>query len=154
MKKTFLIFAAFCALLLNACSSSELESPEKQVRAVLVAIEEASEQRSLSGMMQHVSDGYIDHRGNTNKDIKRLLQIHLLRNQNISVFTRISSLEINSDVLPQTASVELSAAMAARGVDLSLESNRLKANTHRFSLVFTLEDDTWRISSASWQRGW
>jgi len=154
MKKTFLIFATFCTLVLSACSGSEPESPEQQVRAVLAAIEEASEQRSLSGMMQHISNDYIDHRGNTNKDVKRLLQIHLLRNQNISVFTRISSLEVNTDSQPQTASVELSAAMAARGVDLSLETNRLKANTHRFSLALTLEGDAWRISSGSWQRGW
>jgi len=154
MKKTFSILLLICSLLLTSCNSSDTISPEEQVRAVLSAIETAAEERSLSRIMEHISDDYIDHRGQTKRDIKRLMQIHLLRNQNISVFTRIRSVDIDSENTPNIASVEVSAAMAARGVDLSLDSNRLKADTHSFSLVLTLHDDTWLITSGSWQRGW
>lgn len=154
MKKSFLIFSLICSTLITSCGSSGSISPKEQVRKVLTAIETATEERSLSRAMEYISDDYIDHKGYTKRDIKRLMQIHFLRNQNISVFTRVNSIEINEQTNPNTASVEVSAAMAARGVDLSLDSNRLKANTHRFSLVLTRQDETWLISSGSWQRGW
>ena len=46
--------------------------------------------------------------------------------------------------------------MASREVDLSQETNRLKADTQR--LIITLRpnknNDKWLVQSASWQQGW
>lgn len=153
MKSTqsYLLTALFLlSSLLSACSSEPDLSPELQVRDTLQAIEEGVEARSLSAIMQHVSDDYQDHRGQSKKDIARLMQLQIIRNQNINIFTRIKSIEINGG----TASVELSSAMAARALDLSIESNRLKADTAKFSLVLAQEGNHWRIQSGSWQRGW
>jgi len=147
-----ILFAAIFLLivLVSGCSSDPDLSPEQQVRDTLAAIETGVEARSLSAIMEHVSENYQDHRGQTKKDVTRLMQLQIIRNQNINIFTRIKSIEINNGV----ASVELSSAMASRAVDLSIESNRLKADTAKFSLVLTKEGNHWRVQSSNWQRGW
>lgn len=149
MKK--LMTVVICAALLFACGSDPL-APEQQVRNTLDAMQEAAEARSLSDFMTHISDDYSDHQGNDKAAIRRIVQLLFLRNQSINIFTRIQSLDINNDF----AAVELSAAMAARGVDLTQESNRLKADTHRFSVVLqqTSGDADWLVQSVSWKRGW
>lgn len=149
MKKNILTLLSVFALLVG-CADNRQNTPEERVKAVLTAVEEAIESRSLSDIMAHVSEAYQDHEGHDKNVIKRLMQLQLVRNQNINIFTRIHSLSVADNL----ATVELSAAMAARDVDLSQESNRLKADTHRFSLVLANEDTHWRLVSASWQRGW
>ena len=84
------------------------------------------------------------------QDLKRIVQMHFVRNQQINLFTRIKSIDISDGL----ASVELSAAMAARGVDLSQDANRLRADTHRFAVLLSEQDGDWMVSSVSWQRGW
>lgn len=140
----------FISLFITACGSSDSQSPEQQVKAVLSAIEVGVEARSLSQVMEHISENYKDHRGNDKKTVARLMQFQILRNQNINIFTVIKRIEINN----KKATVELSAAMAAKEVDLSIESNRLRANAHRFSILLENQDNQWRVHSVSWQRGW
>ena len=142
--------SVFALALLSACSSEPVNDPETQVRDTLTQIEEAAEQRSLSGIMAHISDDYADHQGNNNKQIARLAQLQILRNQKINIFTLIREINIDNDV----ASVELSAAMAARDADLSVEANRLKADAVKFSILLKREDDAWKVHSVAWKQGW
>lgn len=150
--KTKTILASLLAfgILLGSCSNDP-SSPEQQVKDTLKAMQDAAEQRSMSDFLQHVADGYSDHRGNDKEAIKRILQILFLRNQSINIFTLIQSIDIQDGI----AAVEISAAMAARDVDLSQETNRLKADTHHFSVVLThIGDAKWHVQSVSWKRGW
>lgn len=144
------ILFGFLLCFLQACSNQDPQSPEAQVRDTLTAIEVAAEERSLSDIMQHVSKNYRDHEGRALDDLKRTAQLYLLSNQKIHIFTRITSIEINDGL----ASVEVSAAMASTEAALADENSRLRADTHRFSLVLALEGDDWLLTSASWQRGW
>lgn len=137
-------------IVLHACNNSQHDTPEQQIRKVLSSIEQGIEERSLSQVIDHIDDDYKDHHGRIKQDIKRYVQLQILRNQNITVFTRIKSIEIE-DIY---ASVELSAATAARGVDLNIEANRLKADSHKASIVFKNNSEGWQITSSSWQRGW
>lgn len=144
----------FTALLLClvtvACGSDSELSPEQQVKEVLAQIEENVEKRSRSGVLAFISDDYQDHRGRSKQDIARILQMHFIRNQQINAFTLVRSIEIDEGL----AMVELSTAMAGQEVDLSQEGNRLRADTHRFSVVLSADEDQWQVSSVSWQRGW
>ncbi len=140
----------FLIALLTACSSDAPLSPEQQVKAVLEQIELAAEERSLSGMMEHVSDAYRDHNGNGKDDIQRYTQMQFIARQNINIFSVIRSLDITDGI----AAVELSVAMAGRDVDLNQQANRLRADTIKFSLVLAQENQQWLIKSASWQQGW
>ena len=138
------------SLTLTGCSSDSELSEEDKVRATLAAIEEAAEKRSLSGMTEHVSESYQDYEGNDFKRIKSILQLQILKNQNINIFSKIRELNIAGS----TATVELSVAIASTGIDLSSEANRLRADTYRFSVVLNSLDGQWKIKSLSWQRGW
>lgn len=150
MIKALSTISVFLVLLISACSNQSILSPEEQIEKVLANIEENVEARSISGVLEHVSETYKDHRGQSKKDIAKVLQLHFIRNQQINIFTLIRSIEVENDL----ASVELSAAMASQGIDLNVEANRLRADTHRFSMVLSNTGQVWRLESVSWQRGW
>jgi hypothetical protein len=138
------------ALLTAACNEQAPLSDEDKVRATLSAIEVAAEQRSLSSMVEHVSSTYRDFEGNDYKKIQSILQLQLIKNQNINIFSKIQELQIVGDA----ATVEMSVAMASRNVDLSLKANRLRADTHRISILLIRDQQNWKIQSVSWKRGW
>lgn len=138
------------SLLLSSCGDDP-SSPGQQVRDTLKAMQVAAEERSMSDFMQHIADNYSDHQGNDKAAVRRIMQVLFLRNQSINIFTLIQSIEIQNDI----AAVEVSAAMAARGVDLSEETNRLKADTHHFSVALIQTGSSeWQVQSVSWKRGW
>jgi len=145
-----LIINLLAVTCLAACGSSENISPEQEVKITLKQIEAGVEARSLSQVMEKVSENYQDHYDNNKRAVARLMQFQIMRNQNINVFTLIKSINI----VGNTASVELSAAMASKEVDLSIESNRLRADAYRFSVSLAKEEGLWLIQSASWERGW
>ncbi len=148
MKKHLLIFL-FISMASAGCNQTQ-STPEQQIRDTLNSIEQGVEERSLSQAIDNIDDNYKDHQGRTKQDIKRYLQLQILRNQNITILSRIKSIEINQNI----ASVELSAATAARGTDLTIEANRLKADSHKASIVLKETAGQWKITSSSWQRGW
>jgi len=144
------IIALFIISLLFACGSSNQLTPEQRVENTLESIELAVEERSLSKAMQHISDQYRDPQGNDKQAIQRLLQLQYIKNQKINIFSVVRSLEVDGSF----ASAEVSAAMSSREVDLADESNRLRADTHRFSIALAEEDGIWRVRSVNWQPGW
>lgn len=143
-------FCLFIALTLGACSSDEPMSEEQQVRAVLKAMELGAQERSLSAVMLHVSPKYRDSQANNFKAVQQLIQFQFIRNQNINIFSKVRELE----VIDNAATVEMSLAMTSGKLDLSDETNRLRADTFRFSLLFIKENNDWLLQSASWQQGW
>ena len=127
------------------------QSPVQQVQDTLQAMQDAAEQRSMADFMEHIADDYLDHQDNDKGAIRRIMQLLFLRNQSINIFTLVQSIDVQGNI----AAVEVSAAMAARGVDLSQETNRLKADTHHFSMVLQqAQDSQWQVLSVSWKRGW
>lgn len=148
--KSFLV--SLVALFLFSCSNKEPDSPEAMVRKTIQNLEEAAEARSLKDFMQHVSPDYRDHRGETWKDVQRLIQLQYIRNQSIHIFSDITAITVEGN----TATAEINVAMAARASDLESETLRLRADTHRFSVLFTRSEpsDQWLVSSVAWQRGW
>ena len=145
------LVAVWCACLLAACSGDPEKTPEQAVKDTLRALEVAAEGRTLSGFMEHISEEYEDHQGYTWDDIQRLVQFEYIRNQNIHIFTDIQQLEVDGDI----ATVELNAAMASRASDLENKAGRLRADTHRFSIILRRDaPEVWKVESVSWQLGW
>ena len=147
-----ILISLLLVISLSACSNSDLSTPEDRVRTVLQAIELAAEERSLSSLMDNISDGYSDHRGHSKDDIRRLVQLHYIRNQNIHILSTIQSLNIEGN----TATVELSTIMAATEEGVLNNNKRLRANSHNFSIVLIedVSEQIWLVESVSWQRGW
>jgi len=127
MKYQLLIFT----LIFFAACSKNPDSPEEQIKG------------------KHLDDNYLDHKGRTKQDLKRYLQLQILRNQNITILSKIKSINVTEN----TASVELSSASAAKGTDLTIAANRLKANIRNVSLVLKHNSGAWKVVSASWNRG-
>ncbi len=146
----FVTIALLITTLLSGCSNGDELSDEDRVRRTLNELETAAESRSLSGMADHISESYKDYEGNDYKRIKQFLQLELIKNQSINIFSDIRELEVIGD----SATIELSLAMAGRGVDLSSQESRLRANTYRFSVLMKREENEWKIRSVSWQQGW
>ena len=154
------LFYWLLAAALFGCSEPELNSPEQAIKNTLQALEEAAEERTLSGFMRYISDDYQDRQGNRKKDIRRIVQIHYIRNQKIHILSKVQSVEINGTL----AKVELSAAMAGREADLPGELlsgatrglSGLRANTHHFTIQLVSDDQqqTWLVKKVSWKRGW
>lgn len=139
---------SLCLLvILSACSSDQTASPEQRLRAVLEQIEEAVEDRSVSRAMQHVSEDYADHQGLTKEDLARILQVHYIRNQSISLFTSVHSLELDAEI----ASLEMSVAMAGHGGEPTLLPNGLRADAVSISAVFQDGSAGWQLISMAWQ---
>lgn len=130
---------------LLACSSDP-ESPEAQIRAVFEKIELAAEASDRRGISEHISERYQDDHGMDKADANNVLRAYLLRNKNINIFLSFHSF---APISPQEYIVDLSAAMAAKGVNLENESERLKADVHRFTV--TLVDESagngeWKVT--------
>ena len=145
-----ILLSLFCYLCLSACSSDP-EDPEDQIRAIIEKIELAAEERKRSEVLEYISEQYLDDRQYTKESVGKLLQLYFIRNQSINIFTTIQSIEIHNN----RAQVQLTAAIAAKGVDLAQEANRLKADVHRFAIIFKDESakGDWKITAAQWQRG-
>lgn len=151
--RKFLRIISYVGLLaLFSCNSAEPGSPESRLRDTLQSLEEAAEARSLSKFLVHISDDYQDHQGNDKDQIKKIMQLQYIRNQNIHILYKVTDLVIEGDV----ASVELSAAMAGNEVDLQGDLSNIRADTHQFSIALISPDQqqTWLVESVSWQRGW
>lgn len=150
--KSLLTRLTLTFLLLTACAETENLSPEQAVKNTLRAVERAAEERSLSGVMEHISPDYKDHQGNDVDAIRRLVQFQFIRNQSIHIYSDIQELSVENEL----ASVEVNAAMASRATDLEILEGGMRADTTRFSVVLRKQtnDQTWLIESVSWRRGW
>ena len=146
----FRLFACLSLMFVLQACGADKGSPEQQIRQVLAAMEQAAQDRSTDGVMEHISDTYSDHLGNSKKQARQLITFQVLRNQTISIFTLIRSINISGE----SAEVELSVATAGRESDLSDEAQRLSADVFRLSLLMQKSDSQWQIVSASWKRGW
>jgi len=115
--KTLLIriVLAIALTTLAACSSDAPLTDEAQLRAVLEKMELGAENRSVSGVIEHVSNTYNDPNGNDIKTLKKLIHLQFIRNQNINIFSKINEIEI----LESAATVEMSLAMTSGKLDLS-----------------------------------
>ncbi len=138
-------------LLAVAACSSEPDSPEAQIKAVIAAIETAAEQRQRRAISEHIADSYHDQHGDK-RALNQLLRGYLLRNQSINIATVIHRIQAIS---PHQYEVELSAFMAGRGVDPNSQAGRLKADRHHMVVTFVdvQGKGEWQVQRVQWQGG-
>ena len=144
LKKLFIVILFLLFITVSACNNDN-QTPEQHIRFVINEIEAGIENRSLSKVIDHISEDYHDHKSRTKKDIQRYVQLHILRNQSITILSKVQSIDIEGDL----ASVELSAAAVARGANDN-DALTVKADTHKASLVFKQKSGNWKVISASW----
>jgi hypothetical protein len=134
--------AAFSAVCLAACGGRD--SPEAQVRAVIVAGETAAEERDLSGLMDLVSTQYRDDDGRDRAELQRYVHGYLIANQSIHLLTRIDSVEF-----PYRDLARVSLTLGTLGRDASTATSfDLAADVERLTLELQLDDGDWKVTRA------
>ena len=93
--------------------------------------------------MDKISENYADARGNNRDDIGNLFRVYMLRQQSITILTKVDGIELLGDT---AANIALTVGMAGT-------RNRafgLNADAYRFELELAKEGDNWLLIGARW----
>jgi hypothetical protein len=143
-----LIFLLSVAAFTGACSS-ERDSPEAQVRALLAQGEAAAEKKETAALRQMISEKYSDSQGRDKKAVDAVLRYYFLRNQSIHLLTRIRQIDFPQ---PDLAQADVMVAMAGQPISGAEELERLRADLHRFEISLARENGEWKVMRAEWRR--
>lgn len=149
IKSTY-IFPLLLILLtaLTALSCSRATSDEERIRTIIKEGAAAVEERSLKGVMRHISEDYRDDFGNDRNSVKGFLFAKMMRGEKTGVFITSVDVEIKGDV----SLVEIS-AIFTRGKEVKSVKDLLpeEMSRERISLVFKKIDNEWKIIKGSWE---
>ena len=132
---------------LVACSR-DADSPETEIRALVVQAQTAAEERNVRDLRALVADDYADAQGHDRKTVENLIRLHVLRNQSIHLFARIRDIAFPQ---PDRATVSVAAAMAGRPVASAGELVGVNADLYRFDLELIRRDGKWQVQRAAWE---
>jgi hypothetical protein len=144
-----MIRPAPCLLLCLALAAcAEESSPEDEVRAVVVAAEEAAEARDASALFELIAPDYQDARGNAAEEIRRHVRGYLVTHQSIRLLTRVDGIEILASDLAR-----LRATVGMLGREAGAESSwDLAGDVYEFDVTLAREGGEWLVTRAEWRR--
>ncbi len=137
------VLAVFSFGMLTGCAPKP--DAEQALRDWVDRGEAAVGREDRRELMKMVSPVYADGRGNSREDLDRLLRLVFLRQDNVTVVTRIEELDIHDGT---AADIVLTTAVA--GWDESLLGFDADALRMHFELEHDGED--WRLTAARWGR--
>jgi len=134
--------------LLPGCSSPP-EDPERQIRALIGAAEQAVEARSLQDAAALVSDTYRDPRHHTKANISGLLLGYFHRHRQIHLLVRVTDVELG----PGQDRARAIAYVATAGVPIKSTQAlvSVRASLYRFDVELLREEPGWRFTGARWR---
>ncbi len=135
-----LIFAGFLAL---GCSS-EIESPEAEVRRWLAEAEESAEAKRLGDLADQVHADYSDARGNDKVALLRQLRLYGFAKGSRELIISVDSLDVS---VPDIANLLLAVRFAATGG----AAGRFNAGHYQVKLELRRgSDGDWSLLNARW----
>ena len=135
-------------LILISCSSNDQPSKEQILSQSITQIENRFEARSMSEIVEFISEDYQDEYGRTLRDIKRIIQIQILRHKTVYIFTSIGDVVWTDD---KNVKVQIAAAMAGKPIESASLLTSVRADMINFTVDFVLEDDIYKVKSATWK---
>jgi hypothetical protein len=132
--------------ILGACSPDK--STEALFQETLAAMEQAMENRDVGEFMEYVSDGYQDPLGRSWDDIRRIAQLHVLRNRNLHIYRHVAQLTIVDE---QYANIVIFVALAGQPIGSAESLANMRAELMRFEVSFQF-NEKWQAVSAQWKR--
>lgn len=133
-------------LALSACDSPP--SSEQLFRQTLSDMETSIQQGDVSAFLEFIDESYTDSRGRTREDIRRIAQLHVLRNRNLHLYHHVTRLEFVED---ESADVNVLVALAGQPVASPASLANIRAELMQFDVQFDF-DQQWKVVSASWSR--
>ena len=128
--------------IIGACGGDPSD-PEAEVRAWVDAMHVAAEEKERRDIVENISPAYIDARGNSRDDIENMLRILFLRQNTITLLSKIDEVKVIGGT---AAEVSLTVGMAGTN-DRALG---ISADAYRFELELAHDGDDWRLISARW----
>lgn len=125
------------------------QTPQDQIRTLIQSAAVAAEHKDLGTLRALLSDRYADDHGQDKRAIEGLLRLQFLRNESLHLYTHIRSVNLPQ---PDRAQATVLVAMAGVPIKSTAELPALRADLHRFDIDFALENKTWRVQRAAWQR--
>ena len=141
-----IIVAILLTCLLAGCADDQ--SAEELFRQTLAEMEEAAQQRDIDALMDHVSPDYQDSDGRTREDIRKIAQIHFLRNRKLHIYKHVTQLDMVDETFAEVVVLVAIAGQPIKSVD-SLANLRAELMQFKFTFQF---DDRWLMQSAEWSR--
>jgi hypothetical protein len=147
MNKIKQIITISLFLILIGCSSEPELTKDQLLKQSIERLEQRFEARKLGEIVEYVSKDYQDDSGRKYDDVKRVIQLQLMRHKTVHIFSVIKDIQWADD---SNATVQITAAMAGKPItDLSLLPT-LRADMLNFTVQFVLEDEVYKVQSASW----
>ena len=141
-----IIVAILLPCLLAACADDK--SAEELFRQTLTEMEESAQQRDIDALMDHVSPDYQDSDGRTREDIRKIAQIHFLRNRKLHIYKHVTQLDMVDETFAQVIVLVAIAGQPIESVDALAN---LRAELMQFKVRFQF-DNRWLMQSAEWGR--
>ena len=132
---------------LAGCSSDEVLTREQVLLQSIEQLQLRFEARKLGGIIEYVSEDYQDERGRKLRDIKRVIQLQLMRHKTLYVFTSITDIQWLDD---NNATVEIAAAMGGQPMESASILTSVRADMIKFTVDFVLEDEVYKVKSSVW----
>ena len=134
-----LLVLALFTLCLVGCGAPP---DEEALRSNIAAMQAAVEQRSLAGVMDHITDDFGGSQGLDRDALKRLLQAQIIANANIGATIGPISIERQGERATATFSLVLT---GGSGIFLP-ERGRV----YQMKTGWRIEDDVWKVYFAEW----
>lgn len=129
-------------LALTACGAPD-ESPEQQIRDWIARGETAAENKDRGELLDMISPGYADARGNDRERIGDLLRAYFFRQNSIALLVDVDEITVNADT---AALVNLTVGMAGTNA----HALGLRADAYNFEFELQKPDDDWLLIGARW----
>ncbi|MFL6586180.1 MAG: nuclear transport factor 2 family protein [Luteimonas sp.] len=130
-----------CGLALAGCSR---EAPEDAIRAQVVALQTAIEQRSASDVVDVLDEDFIGPQNMDRRAARQMAAVLMLRHQRIGVLTGPVDVALQGE---DRATVRTRAALTGGEGSALLPDS---AQAWRIESGWRLRDGVWRITSLTW----
>lgn len=143
--KQWLAMGIAC-LWLAACGGPD-EGPEAALRAWVAQGHALAEDKDRRGLVNMISPGYSDARGNSRDDIGDLFRVYFLRAHSVALITKIDELTVFGD---DAGEILLTVGMAGTHDG----TFGFSADAYQFEMELERRGDEWLLTSARWgERG-
>ncbi len=145
MKSLLLIVSL---LLLDACTSEQQLTKEQILLQSIDELENRFEERKLSRIIEYISENYLDQSGRKLRDIKRIIQLQLMRHKTLHVFSTVKEIVWIDD---NNVDVTIATAMGGKPIKSASILTSIRADMVTFQVSFKLEDEIYKVQSATWK---
>ena len=135
-------------LLIVACSSEQQLTKEQILLQSIDELENRFEERKLGRIIEYISENYLDQSGRKLGDIKRIIQLQLMRHKTLHVFSTVKEIVWTDD---NNVNVTIATAMAGKPIKSASILTSIRADMVTFQVSFKLEDEIYKVQAATWK---